>query len=1201
MTVSISRMNIEYYLSTVAVGDTSESRKHLTNYYTASGDPAGRWFGKGLSDIDRANEQTVTKSDARAIFEHIEHPDTRVGLGKRPMKKTQAPENAMSASRRLVHKKTREAVAGFDLTFSAPKSVSTLWAVADTATQTAVHQAHQNAVRKSLTWLEDNVIQSRAGDGGIVKVDVEGIIATLFDHFDSRAGDPQLHTHAVLANRVKRSSDGAWVTLDSYALHKWVVTASEMYNAVLFDELAQLAQTHTDQRQPLEAFLKVEDSERNRRVELTGVPDELIIEFSQRTSAIEERKNELIDQWKARNGENISDENILQLRRQATLESRQAKPEEKLPLSSRLYQWKMRSLALGIFPEKVVQAATGHHNPIYTLESFTPEALDEIATNVLERTIIKHPTFNRANLLASTHRLMVNIRCAELTDREAIANAIVDTALEKAVTLTPERYQLPELTQAGLSLRGTSVFDRVKDRLYTTASILEIEKDLMVAATDSHGSHLEDQALTRATLQSHISDKGYALAPDQLEAAFEVTTSSSSISAIIGPAGTGKTSTLAGVRAAWEKTHGTDSIIGLAPSAAAASVLSKDLGIATDNTAKWLYESVGEGVSARAQRYASINQRITALETARAKNPTAKNLVAALDAQRTELATLVAEQAKYQLKAGQLLIVDEASMSSTFDIHQLYQQVQEAGAKMLLVGDPKQLDAVDAGGFLGWMENQGHSANLTSVWRFEADWEKEASLQLRQGNTDVLETYQEHDRIKVASDPLDAAYQGWSQDTRAGKTAMLIAGTNADVLELNQRAQAERIERKEVDTDSPFTIRSGLTAYTGDTILARQNNRQLLDSKGDFIKNGTRLTVQSVNSDTITAIREDTQAVVEIPQAYAQDSIELGYACTIHRAQGLTVQNGHVALDSSYNREQLYVAMTRGKENNLMYAPTHVEQEDFPDNWNMMKLQGPETTEEFLSAILRKTNADKTAHEVMDAEHGWANDLGRATSELDYVADLSAIRRTHQWFAETFNQDPRAVADTPELKRLVKAVKESAQDYADLPPTVTNVADATAYFEAHRNKSSISILPELNHLTGDEATVAQAIEEKVNDRLSQLKAVHAQQPWFIMASTKYPHAIDSILLWRALSHQQEAQSMLGDPPSTSEKRLTALYEKVTSALEASERQDAEFFAYPDPDDFTTGHEWDEIATEETYTPHDSPRFEPEHEQHVGWN
>jgi trwC relaxase len=420
-------------------------------------------------------------------------------------------------------------------------------------------------------------------------------------------------------------------------------------------------------------------------------------------------------------------------------------------------------------------------------------------------------------------------------------------------------------------------------------------------------------------------------------------------------------------------------------------VLSKDLGISTDNTAKWLYESVGDGVGIRAQKYARTQQTITRLEQQLTQHPTSRVVKARLDAERTNLATLIAEQAKYTIKPGQLLIVDESSMSSTADLHQLHAQVKAAGGKMLLVGDPKQLDAVEAGGFLGWMENEELSANLTSVWRFHAEWEKQASLQLREGDVSVLDTYREHGRIIETSDALDSAYSNWLADTTSGQASVLIAGTNAEVQELNLRAQTERINRGDIDITTGFTIRSGNTAHTGDIILARQNNRKLLDSQGEFIKNGTRLTVDAIGTDIIEATREDTGATITIPRTYAEDSIELGYAATIHRAQGLTVETCHVAVDSSFGREQLYVAMTRGKASNTIYVDGEGEEKpESPDNWNMMHADVAENSQEVLARVLARSNRDKTAHETMDAEHGWAYDLGRAVSELDYIHDRAS-------------------------------------------------------------------------------------------------------------------------------------------------------------------------------------------------------------------
>jgi conjugative relaxase-like TrwC/TraI family protein len=113
-------------------------------------------------------------------------------------------------------KTPRTAVAGFDLTFSPPKSVSAIWGVADAGTQALIAQAHHAAMRDTIAVLEQRVAATRVGRGGVAQMPIVGVIATAFDHYDSRAADPQLHTHVVVSNKVQ-GIDGRWRTLDSAA------------------------------------------------------------------------------------------------------------------------------------------------------------------------------------------------------------------------------------------------------------------------------------------------------------------------------------------------------------------------------------------------------------------------------------------------------------------------------------------------------------------------------------------------------------------------------------------------------------------------------------------------------------------------------------------------------------------------------------------------------------------------------------------------------------------------------------------------------------------------------------------------------------------------------------------------------------------------------------------------------------------------
>ncbi len=208
-------------------------------------------------------------------------------------------------------------MAGFDLTFSPSKSISTAWALADADTKATIYACHRRAIEVVLTYAEREVFHSRSGKNGVVQEDVEGVVATAFTHWDSRAGDPQLHDHVVVANRARSVSDGAWRTLDSRGLFKSVVMLGELHQGVLADLLTQELGWDWDER-----------SRRHSdqvRWEVAGVPETLMAEFSQRAAAIEERKEVLIPAFVAAHGRQPTTVEIIKLRQRATLETRPPK------------------------------------------------------------------------------------------------------------------------------------------------------------------------------------------------------------------------------------------------------------------------------------------------------------------------------------------------------------------------------------------------------------------------------------------------------------------------------------------------------------------------------------------------------------------------------------------------------------------------------------------------------------------------------------------------------------------------------------------------------------------------------------------------------------------------------------------------------------------------------------------------------------
>ena len=176
-------------------------------------------------------------------------------------------------------------VAGFDLTFSISKSISVMWALGDDETRNVIEKCHRQAIEFVISYAEREVFCSRSGTNGIVSEDITGVIAASFTHFTSRADDCQLHDHLVVWNRARSVSDGKWRTLDSRAIFKATTTLSELHQGVLSDLLT--------------AELGVGWEARGRRhstkprYEITGVPESLMAEFSQRSEQIAARGDEL--------------------------------------------------------------------------------------------------------------------------------------------------------------------------------------------------------------------------------------------------------------------------------------------------------------------------------------------------------------------------------------------------------------------------------------------------------------------------------------------------------------------------------------------------------------------------------------------------------------------------------------------------------------------------------------------------------------------------------------------------------------------------------------------------------------------------------------------------------------------------------------------------------------------------------------------
>lgn len=353
-----------YLLRTVAAGDGDRALSTpLTRYYAEKGTPPGFWLGSGVTMLGagelRAGD-AVSEAQLELLLGTGRDPITGDPLGRaypvyarledRIAERIAALDPALTVDERAAAvtrieveetaNGTRRAVAGYDFTFSVPKSVSVLWALADAGMQVLIAQAHHEAIAEVIALMEREVAATRAGatgrDGAVAQVDTFGLIATAYDHYDSRTNDPHLHTHVVVSNKVKTVLDGRWRSLDGRPIHAAVVALSELHEGIVADHLTRAFGLGWEPRD--------RGRDRNPTWDVAGVPLELLEEFSSRSVFIDREARRLVDEYVSRHGRQPSKPTILKLRAQATLSTR---PQKQIhSLSDLTSGWRGRAARL---------------------------------------------------------------------------------------------------------------------------------------------------------------------------------------------------------------------------------------------------------------------------------------------------------------------------------------------------------------------------------------------------------------------------------------------------------------------------------------------------------------------------------------------------------------------------------------------------------------------------------------------------------------------------------------------------------------------------------------------------------------------------------------------------------------------------------------------------------------------------------------
>ncbi|MBT9276395.1 relaxase domain-containing protein [Phycicoccus sp. MAQZ13P-2] len=1161
-----------YLTRQVAAHDRAPTaRASLASYYTERGETPGRWVGSGLAGIDGLQVgDEVTEEQMRALFgaglhplaaersTRLEGPDltgpalraaTRLGtpykvythdtphflvevarrveehaatLGhprdypvdadtKAAIRSAVAAEmfaaehgRVPSGARELAAAVARysrprtRAVAGFDLTFSPVKSVSALWALAPPDVAAQVEQAHHDAVRDALNYLEEQAVFTREGADGVRQVETTGLVAAAFTHRDSRAGDPDLHTHVAVANKVQARGSGSWLAIDGRILYKAHVSASETYNTAL--------EAHLRRRLGVRFAARPGPGADTRPVrEIVGIDPALLARWSSRRQLIDTRREALATTFQHDHGRPPTTVEALHLAQQATLETR----EDKHPpctLDEQRTAWRREADAvLGEHRvDAMVRAAVardrGRGAP-------PPDRVwvERTGKSVLNELQSRRSTWQVWHVRAEAQR---QVRALHLDPHllQSVVSLVTDTALACSVRITPDSDGIPE-PQVLRRTDGSSVYEVAGETLFTSSAILAAEERIITAAGVADRPVCSEEAISLILLE-HAAN-GAALNPGQAALVRSMANSGARIQLALAPAGAGKTTAMRALTSAW--TEGGGTVLGLAPSAAAASVLRESTGAPTDTLAKLAWSLTHE-----ADRPAWV------------ENIGPKTLV----------------------------IVDEAAMADTLTLDTVITHVLERGGQVRLIGDTRQLSAIGAGGILRDIADVHGAVHLHQLMRFTDPAEGLASLSLRDGRPEALGFYLDHHRVHVGDTGAitEAAFLAWATDRSAGRDSLMLAPTRELVAALNERAQTHHLGN--VPRAGGIPLADGAYGHVGDVVITRRNARRLALSSTDWVKNGDRWNIVAIADDGSVTVRHiRSHHPVTLPPAYVHDSVELGYAATTHAAQGLSVDTVHGLATGTESRQQLYTLLTRGADANHLYL--QLAGDGDPHSTIRPDAIHPPTATEVLESILARDDAPCSAttlrrvaatpesqlHAAVtrytDALHVAASHhLGRsAIAQLDRDADrlVPGILDEAAWPSLRSHLTLMAVVGTAPADALAEAIGQR-----DLDSASDRAAVLTWRLDDWRLRLSgpgplpwLPPVPSALEADGDWGGYLCARGDLVRALAALVQDVPATGPppdWWPAGTRVEPDLLQAITLWRAAQGVPEHDLRPTGPP-----------------------------------------------------------------------
>ena len=786
-------------LSMAKIGVSESAVRYYAKYALEQGESEGIWVGKGAERLGILNKM-VSEDVLRLMLSG----------------KDLFGNNLVRISKKAEASKAH--TPGWDLTFSAPKSVSIVWSSCDEPLRQKIEMAQQKAVENAIDYLEEHSAKSRTGAGGRESIDAT-IVAGAFQHSSNREKEPQLHTHTVVAN-VACCEDGIWRTLFSPHFYKDQKAISAIYKASLAHGMRELG-------------FEVERTKFS--FEISGVSREVMERQSSRAMAITEELK----------AHGLTRETASREKKESVvLKTRKSKGVHHHDEKARDFErWRTENREAGFSPEalSVIRKVAAR----VKLMVPSARALRKIAESGIEKAVEGRSVFEKVHFHAEVAESLIGLGSYE--------------DIKSAQKMAHQTRNIKELGKYG----GRDKF--------STTQMMEIEK--RVHSTIKERANEKGHVVSRRTLESVISEKFATITHEQRTALEASVTSPSGISIIQGVAGSGKSFTMKAVREVYEREG--YRVQGLSP---------------TNKAARELSFSTG-GMSSR-----SIDSFLHQLKDGREV-----------------------------LTNKDILIVDEAGMIGSKRFDSLLQIAGEVKAKLIFLGDAKQIQPVEAGQMFGAIGTRFEKSELQKVYRQIDPEEASALLRFRDAKatselSPALDYLKSKDRLNMLEDApktIQKIVQDFDEFRKENPTkeALIIASKNESVDRLNAVIR-ENLKEKGILKESRV-----VQPLRGEPIELSPNDQIVFtdNDKRSGIYRSDIATIAKIDGTRITAIRSDKKVIYFDLSKFS--GIKHGYAVTAHKSQGTTVDRAFVYADGPFmDKEKVYVAMTRGREGNRLYA-----------------------------------------------------------------------------------------------------------------------------------------------------------------------------------------------------------------------------------------------------------------------------------------